>query len=83
MIKRKCCPKCGGTIVVSYLYQSSHDYVLTKRGKLSKRYTKESDMPMDESIAGCRDCDVNWGVGEFAIDYDDTFWDFKYEEDEE
>lgn len=81
-MKINCCPKCGGTIVVSYLYQTSHDYVLTKRGKLSKRFTRPGEGALDESIAACRDCDAYWEVGDFFIDEDDTFDDFKYTEDE-
>lgn len=82
-VKRKCCPKCGGTIVVSYLYQTSHDCAVTKQGRLSKRFTRTSEMPLDESIAGCRDCNADWGVGDFWIDQDGCFWDYKYTEDEE
>lgn len=81
-MKINCCPKCGGTIVVSYLYQTSHDYTLTKRGKLSKRFTRSPEGPMDAAIAGCRDCGTNWEVGDFGIDADGTFDDFKYTEEE-
>lgn len=82
-VKRTRCPKCGGTIVVSYLYQTTHDYALTKQGRLSKRFTRQSEMPLDESVACCRDCNADWGVGDFGIDQDGSFWDFKYMEDEE
>lgn len=80
-IKRKCCPKCGGTIEVSFLWQFSHDYTITKRGKLSKRYTIGREGPMEVSIANCLSCDVRWEADEFALDADDTFWDYKYEEE--
>ena len=82
-MKIKCCPKCGGTIIVSYLYQISHDYVLTKRGRLSKRFTRTPEGPMDASVASCRNCGLYWEVGDFAIDADGSFVDFKYTEDEE
>ena len=33
---------------------------------------------MEVSVAGCRTCGANWGDGEFSIDEDGYFWDFKY-----
>lgn len=80
-VKRKCCPKCGGTIVVSYLYQTSHDYRITKSGKLSKRFTRDGENSMDCGIAACSACDVRWEMGDFYIE-DDCFCDCKYVEDE-
>lgn len=80
-MKRKCCPKCGGTIIVSHLYQTSHDYRLTKKGKLSKTFTRSDEGPMEVSLAACEDCPVRWEDGDFYIDADGTFWDQKYEED--
>lgn len=53
-IVRKCCPLCGGEIVVSWLYQYSHDYTITKRGILSKRYTRHDIGPEEVSIAWCK-----------------------------
>lgn len=79
--KRKCCPKCGGTIIVSYLYQTSHDYKLTKKGKLSKTFTRSDEGPMDVAIACCERCPTRWEAGDFSIEADGTFWDYKYEED--
>ena len=79
--KRKCCPKCGGTIIVSYLYQTSHDYKLTKKGKLSKTFTRSDEGPMDVAIASCERCPTRWESGDFSIGEDGTFWDLKYEED--
>lgn len=81
-VRRKCCPNCGGKIVVSYLYQTSHDYEITKRGKLSKRFTRDGEHSMECAIAACSDCDVRWGDGDFYIE-DGCFYDMKYAEDEE
>lgn len=80
-IKRKCCPKCGGTIIVSFLYQTSHDYKLTKKGKLRKSFTRSGEGPMDVAIASCESCPARWESGDFSIDADGTFLDMKYEED--
>ena len=33
----KCCPLCGGRIVVSDLYQYSLNYTMRKDGKIGKR----------------------------------------------
>lgn len=82
-VKRKCCPKCGGVIVVSYLYQTSHDYEITRKGKLSKRFTRQDEGSLEVAVAGCRDCDAYWDADSFYIDADDTFWDCKYVEDKE
>ena len=80
-MKRKCCPKCGGTIIVSYLYQTSHDYRLTTKGKLSKKFTRQSENSMEVALASCEDCPARWEDGDFFIEADGTFWDRKYEED--
>lgn len=82
-VRRKCCPKCGGVIVVSFHWQFTHDYKITKRGRLSKRFTRSSDGPMEIATAACKSCDAYWDADGFYIDADDTFWDCKYVEDEE
>ena len=80
-MKRKCCPKCGGAIIVSFLYQISHDYRLTKKGTLSKKFTKTDENSMEVAVARCEDCQAYWNADDFAIEADGTFWDYKYEED--
>lgn len=80
-MKRKCCPKCGGTIIVSFLYQTSHDYRLNTKGKLSKKFTRSPEGSMEVAIAACEDCPARWEDGDFFIETDGTFWDRKYEED--
>lgn len=82
-MKIKRCPLCGGKIIVSALYQISHDYTVTKNGKLSKKYTKGGIGSLDASIAACENarydkCSAIWGCDEFEIADDDCFVDFKY-----
>ena len=77
-VLRKCCPKCGGKIVVSWLYQTSHDYVITKSGRISKRYTRTPEGSMEVALAACVDCDAVWEADEFWIDKNDYFIDYKY-----
>ena len=43
----KCCPLCGGRIVVSNLYQYSLDYTMRKDGKIGKRYKRGDDGAVD------------------------------------
>lgn len=80
-VRLKKCPKCGGKIEVSYLYQYSHEYKMTKSGRLSKRYVKRDCGSMEVAVAGCHTCGANWGDGEFIIDEDGYFVDFKYSRD--
>lgn len=77
-VRLKKCPKCWGEIEISFLNQYSYVHKLTKSGRISKRYTKEDNGTMEVSVAGCRTCGANWGDGEFSIDEDGYFWDFKY-----
>lgn len=49
----KCCPLCGGRIVVSNLYQYSLDYTMRKDGKIGKRYKRGDDGAVDVSLASC------------------------------
>lgn len=76
----KCCPKCGGAIEVSHLYQYSYNQIVGKRGKLLKKVKKYNCGSLEYSIANCTnaECDVNWGVGDFIIDDNDRFVDYKY-----
>lgn len=78
--RRTKCPLCGGEIIVSNLFQYSHDYRFTKSGRISKRYTTVDNGPIEVAIAGCR-CGANWGDGEFLIDDKGHFIDYKYEEE--
>lgn len=47
------CPICGSPLVYSTLYQVSHDYKITRSGKLSKRYKRSEDMPLDCGAIFC------------------------------
>lgn len=77
-VRLKKCPKCGGEIEISYLNQYSYVYRLTKSGRISKRYKREDNGTMEVAVAGCRSCGADWGDGEFFIDEDGYFVDFKY-----
>lgn len=76
----QCCPKCGGTIEISYLYQYSHNYLLGKRGKILKKYRSQDHGSMEVALACCtnEDCDARWEVGDFIIDEFGYFIDLKY-----
>lgn len=82
--KINCCPKCGGTIEISYLYQYSHNYLLGKRGKILKKYRSQDHGSMEVALACCtnEDCDARWEVDDFIIDEYGYFVDFKYTESE-
>ena len=81
---RNTCPHCGGKIIVSVLYQRSYNYTVGKSCKLLKHYKISADYPMECAIAACEhfpdSCDVGWEVGDFGIDRNGKFIDFKYEE---
>lgn len=53
----KCCPLCGGRIVVSVLYQCSLDYVMRQDGTIGNRCKRGKSGPMDASIAPVRTID--------------------------
>lgn len=64
-IVRDRCPLCGGKIVVSDLYQTSHDFEVRRGGKVSRRYTVTDCGSMEVSVAGCAD-----RCGHLGIDLD-------------
>lgn len=80
-IIRKCCPRCGGRIIVSEWHQYSIDQVVGKNGKLLKK-KKKVDCGMSECIvASCENsvnCDTSWGELDFYIDADGYFHDREY-----
>lgn len=81
----KCCPLCGGRIVVSNLYQYSLDYTMRKDGKIGKWYKRGNDGSMNVSLASCENyktCDARWEEEKFFVEPDGTFYDYKYSEDE-
>ena len=86
-ILRKVCPLCGGTIIVSDLYQLSYDYVITRTGKKGKKRKVSGPGSMEVSIAACENapdaCNATWNPDEFVIDENDRFVDLKYVEKEE
>lgn len=65
------CPICEeeNTLEVSFLYQYSKNYKITKNGRLSKKYSIDYGHPMEVSILICKNgCNVN--------DFD---WDWDWE----
>lgn len=83
-VVRNCCPNCGGAIEVSALYQYSYVYKVLKNGKVSERYTKRDEGPLEVSVAGCinnETCKTTWDEGEFEI-RDGLFIDEKYIDEE-
>ena len=76
-IRRKKCPLCGGDIFVSELYQYSHDYTITKSGKVSRKYKKQDCGSVEVSVAGC-ECGANWDADQFKITAEGYFIDYKY-----
>lgn len=86
-IMRKRCPLCGGRIVISDLYQISHDYVITAKGVVSKRFTKSSEGSMECMLAACENapdkCSGIWDADAFYLDEEGRFFDCKYGDDDE
>lgn len=80
---RNCCPNCGGKIEISSLQQYSLNYTILKSGKISKRYYKRDEGPMEVMIVSCvnEECLTNWGEGEFMIDAQGRFVDEKFDEE--
>ena len=85
-IIRKCCPLCGGRIIVSDLYQISYNYAMTKSGKLSKQYSVSSPGSMEASIAACENapdrCTASWDTDSFIVDEKGRFIDLLYKNEE-
>lgn len=84
-VVRNRCPLCGGKIIVSVLYQISHDHVVTKSGKLTKHFSKSGECSIDAAIAACENtktyrCHARWETDDFIIDENDQFVDFLYED---
>lgn len=80
-IRRTCCPLCGSPIEVSWLYQYSRNYRFNKTGELSKRCKIKDCGPMEVAIASCirtDTCTATWEDGDFDIDSNRYFIDYKY-----
>lgn len=76
---RKSCPLCGEKIEVMDLYQYSRTYKITKSGRISKRYSCVDGGSMEVSTAVCSSgCGAYWDAGDFEIDSDGRFVDYKY-----
>lgn len=55
------CPKCGakGTLVLSVMYQVSHDYKIKRDGTLPNKYKKSSEAHEEWSCINCQNCGFN------------------------
>ena len=62
------CPKCGGTLVVSDFYTFSREYKVTRKGLLSKRYTKTDAGAIECLNAFCTDCNSIWDASEVCVE---------------
>ena len=51
----------------------THDYLIRKDGKLSKRYVKSDEGPIDCVTAFCNDCNTYWD-GDNTLDAEDGVW---------
>lgn len=80
------CPICGNedTLSICFLYQYSKIYPITKKGFVSKKYSKEDNGSEEVAVlvcdAGCNvndlDWDWDWETRKFTIQ-DRPRWDFK------
>ena len=70
----KCCPVCGGGLIISEYFMLSHDYRITKKGKLSKKWSATDPGPMECTTAYCMDCRTYWDGDHVAVEADDTVW---------
>ena len=66
------CPECGGRLKLSEFYTFSRDYDITKKGRMSKRYTKGEAGPIDCITAYCADCNAVWDASKVCIESDDS-----------
>lgn len=69
----KKCPVCGNKLVVSFYCSFSRDYTITRRGALSKRYSKSVESPLDCVTAACLDCGAEWEQDDVMIVDDKVF----------
>ena len=64
------CPYCSGELVVSIFYSLSHDYRITKKGVISRRYSVSDLGSMDCITAFCRGCERSFDNSQVAVEND-------------
>lgn len=69
-VKVKKCPYCGGELILSEFYTFTLDFRITKKGKLSKRFTRSDAGPIDCMTAYCDRCNSNWDATQVCVEAD-------------
>lgn len=76
------CPKCGGEIELSEFYTYSLDFRITKKGLLSKRYSKSVAGPVECMTAYCDGCNTSWDATQVCVENNREVF-IRMEEDDE
>ena len=61
------CPKCGGAIIVDYLYRETKKARVLKDGRLTKPKTDPNSYVFETAIARCERCGMTWNTLEFTV----------------
>lgn len=64
------CPYCGGRLIAHEFHSLSHDYKVTTKGRLSKRYTLSNRGSIGAWNVSCSKCETVWEDDEIVIDGD-------------
>lgn len=67
-VKVNRCPNCGGAIILSEFYTYTLDFRITKKGTISKRYTKSTVGPIDCMTAYCDGCQSSWDATQVCVE---------------
>lgn len=69
-----CCPRCGGSLVISEYYSYTRDYKITRKGILSKRFSISEGGGIGCFTAFCNQCEAYWDGDSVFIESDNTVW---------
>ena len=64
------CPKCGGALILRDHYTYSLDFRITKKGVLSKTFTKGEPGAIDCMTAFCCKCNSCWDAEHVVVEND-------------
>lgn len=70
----RCCPVCGGRLLISEFCTLSRDYRIKRDGKISKKYTVTRADSIDCINASCDDCGEVWDASEVCLENDGTLF---------